>query len=416
MISYMIIAQLSFCIEASDNYRIDGSHKVATSQDIIVKQHVEDFKHLDEGFALLQAEGLYHLNFHDFLTIHSNLENESELSIEDFNQPGLGEVIQQAEDTIISAIQNSFLNILNVAIQNEISVDSIPDAKFNYAIRHHTGFMLPAIRCWINTQNDLGQTTLHRAAEHRHTEIAVILIAAQADLNVQNKQGKTPLHIAINSRNIPTSQLLIKSGANLNIKDSAGDTPLNLAARINYIKVTQMLLLYHADPNISDNAKNSPLHKAAQYKNIKIVKMLIEAQANLNQQNNSGDTPLHLASRRNAIGALMLLIEAQAEINIKNQCQETPLHNTIRYGNYIKAAQLLMSSQVIDINAENYHKDTPLHIAAQRNRIEISQLLIARKALLHVKNIKAQTPFQIAIGYGNNEIGSMLLVAHQSLN
>ena len=48
----------------------------------------------------------------------------------------------------------------------------------------------------MNTKDNRGKTSLHRAAEKGHKEIAELLIAAGADLNAKDDDGTTPLDMA----------------------------------------------------------------------------------------------------------------------------------------------------------------------------------------------------------------------------
>lgn len=81
----------------------------------------------------------------------------------------------------------------------------------------------------INPNN--GQTALHVAAlkNIKSIQIALALIAENADINSIDADGNTPLHIAAKNGNVHICQLLIVEGANKNAINNSGETPLNLA-------------------------------------------------------------------------------------------------------------------------------------------------------------------------------------------
>jgi len=64
----------------------------------------------------------------------------------------------------------------------------------------------------VNTKNNRGKTSLHRAAEKGHKEIAELLIAAGADVNAKDKNGETPRDRAISRNKTEIADLLRKHG------------------------------------------------------------------------------------------------------------------------------------------------------------------------------------------------------------
>jgi ankyrin repeat protein len=78
----------------------------------------------------------------------------------------------------------------------------------------------------INIKDQMsGSTPLITAATFGKTEIAKVLIDANADLNIKNNEGSTALHAAAFFCHIEIVQMLIDAGANKTVKNNHGATP-----------------------------------------------------------------------------------------------------------------------------------------------------------------------------------------------
>ena len=86
------------------------------------------------------------------------------------------------------------------------------------------------------------------------------------------------------------------------------------------------------------------------------------------------------------------------------------MHDACGKGN--RELVLEMITKGADINAQVdfglENGETPLHAAAQNGQIEISRLLIAREAYVNIKSKKNKTPLDLAIGFNNPEIATLL--------
>lgn len=65
---------------------------------------------------------------------------------------------------------------------------------------------------------------------------------------------------------------------------------------------------------------------------------------------------------------------------------KTALYEAVRRDN-IKIVKLLLTKEKIDINIQNYLKNTSLHLAAKKENIEIVRILLHHKRIkINIKN------------------------------
>jgi len=92
----------------------------------------------------------------------------------------------------------------------------------------------------VNTKDEHGITSLHKALLGGHEEIVELLIDNGADVNVKSDGGEYPLVTAILFHK-KIIELLITKGADVNVKDVDGDTPLDLANVFNRPETADLL-------------------------------------------------------------------------------------------------------------------------------------------------------------------------------
>ena len=90
-------------------------------------------------------------------------------------------------------------------------------------------------QCDVVSQNSIGQTALHLAAEHGHFRLARALVAGlsgQLVTDLGDHEGNTPLHSAAVSDNfLALDAFLEPSPLDVNVRNRNGETPLTLAAQ-----------------------------------------------------------------------------------------------------------------------------------------------------------------------------------------
>ena len=180
----------------------------------------------------------------------------------------------------------------------------------------------------FNSFSFSGDTALHLACKHQHSDIVRLLIGRSADVNKSNLDGRTPLHIACENSNLPIITILVEHDADLNAKDNFDNSALHFIAESkNDVILSEDCLKYLLKQKnidaISYNAVDaSPLHVAIVRKRATIAKILIESLENTEQQNahiNHPDigkmTPLMLAIYGKNVELSEMLLNAGANPN-----------------------------------------------------------------------------------------------------
>lgn len=178
---------------------------------------------------------------------------------------------------------------------------------------------------------------------------------------------------------------------------------------------------------------NNPLISATIFEKYDIVKYLIEQGANVNSKNQVDESPLYIAARYNRPDLVRLLVENGANVNDPDRYGNTPLtlsptreiSNLMnpydQNANLIKAVQAENIAAIKDALAKqadintttatsgNWQANTPLHIAACKNNVEIVKFLLDNGANIDV--VKAdgrQTPFQEAVACDAYDVVKLL--------
>ncbi|MGB3616168.1 MAG: ankyrin repeat domain-containing protein [Elainellaceae cyanobacterium] len=183
-----------------------------------------------------------------------------------------------------------------------------------------------------NEQNNKNRwTPLHVT---KSSEIARLLIEAEANPNLLDKQGKSPLLTAITlpTKANPSLQIrqliraLIAAGAEVCLNDRAGLSALHAAVASDLTEVASLLIEQGADVTYSLPPFGTPLHRAVNRKNEAIVRQLIAAGAPLETPAaRDGMTPLHFAAANGFSAAVQLLLDAGADATVKNARGEAPI-------------------------------------------------------------------------------------------
>lgn len=231
-------------------------------------------------------------------------------------------------------------------------------------------------------------TALGWAAHKGYLRCCQLLIEYGANPVTKCGDGVTALHLAASGGgNVSVCKLLIENNALVNARSSKKQTPLCLAAQKGYSHVVQLLLEHHADPNNEDEGKNTPLHLAASKGYEHCVDLLLKAGAEVDASTRKGVTPLHYAVQVGHAAVVRLLISAGAKVN----CNRKPLLLIAADDGNADVVRILLDANaavdckaiikaMLDKETEVSDNLTPLHLAASRAHLEVTQLLLSRGA------------------------------------
>ena len=201
----------------------------------------------------------------------------------------------------------------------------------------------------------------------------------------QTKPGVTPLYYAARSGFQDLVEHLIVNYPNqMNAPGGFLLTPLIAALGARQFQTAKLLYDNGALPNVTGLCRNTPLHSAVLYEDIEMVQILLKYKADVNRSNGSS-TPLHYASQG---------------LQLEEGCSIDSLSLS-------KIARLLLEHGA-DVNARNYRRSTPLHIAVEDGRVEVVQVLLEYGADVGAEDENGRTALQVVSNKRRDEIVKLL--------
>lgn len=233
------------------------------------------------------------------------------------------------------------------------------------------------------------------------------LIISGYDLDSKDDDGQTPLHRAITRDNNYIAELLIISGCDLNIPDKNGCTPLHSAIYNGNSNICKLLVDSGCKMDVSDNCGDTILHYAILFSNLYICKSCFDYGLNFEKKNLHYDTPvdllghmLEISKDNSTLKEIEYLIDHLDENypHEKDSSGNTRLHAAGYYKNDVFQARYLIQ-EGLDINIQNDHGDTPLHVALWNRSPDVAKLLILYGADLDIKNKNGNSPHMMVTKY-----------------
>lgn len=122
--------------------------------------------------------------------------------------------------------------------------------------------------------------------------------------------------------------------------------------------------------------------------------------------------PFQRAITRHA--ALALLLLAALAAGSPGYCD--PIHDAARDGDVKKVESLLKVNPALVSSKDEKYGQTPLHVAAFNDRLEVAKLLIENKADINAVANNGSTPLHLAAAKGNKDIVELLLANNVNIN
>ena len=170
---------------------------------------------------------------------------------------------------------------------------------------------------FLDWQDEIGNSPLHRAAHFRHVNISKILLQYGAETDLRNHRGGSPLHIAACQGSVAITTALLDAGAGKEARMVNGRSPLHLAVINGNIDVVTLLLRNQAFTEHRDKSRGqTPLSEAAEYGLAPTISILLEAGADIESTSLEGLTPLHWACRYNHSTSVEVLLASGANPDV----------------------------------------------------------------------------------------------------
>ncbi|CAH8642608.1 unnamed protein product [Heterobilharzia americana] len=197
---------------------------------------------------------------------------------------------------------------------------------------------------------------------------------------------------------------------------SGGQTALHAACQAGYLACVILLLQYGARRRNLDSTDNEAIHSAAQSENPDILRLLMRRNtvrisrlrniAGENDMTEGNLVDLDDNSPENEDN--IHLEEDIPDVNARNALRQTPLHLAVNRQN-IPMVQCLLEEMNALTNLQDCDGDTPLHDAISSQNIGLVRLLLRHNPDLTILNNAGQNSLHYATVYGGVEVIRLLL-------
>jgi ankyrin repeat protein len=278
----------------------------------------------------------------------------------------------------------------------------------------------------MSVLNREGITPLQLACRIDNCEAVSLLLERGAKLEDRSSHGDTALHIAAVEGNWVALDLLGIGSADINAWDSKGESLLHKQARKGCtVSIASHLLEKGANIEACNSQGYTPLQCAALTGNKLMFNFLMDKGANIDVQTAKGETLLHITppSNQDYLDILTLLLEQHLSANAITCSGLTPLHHIIvnqmgycdpssdKTTDYISL--LLSHGANVNAQARSPKAETALHLAvtAKMPRESVVSFLVKSGASLDAKTKDGKTPLHMAAERGRHSIFQVLVDA-----
>jgi hypothetical protein len=118
--------------------------------------------------------------------------------------------------------------------------------------------------------------------------------------------------------------------------------------------------------------------------------------------------PIHEAARDGDIKKVELLLKGQPDLvsSKEEKFGQTPLH-IAAFNDRLDVAKLLLENKA-DVNAKAKNGSTPLHLAAAKGNKDMVEFLLASKADINALDNDGWSPMHSAVTWGHNDVADLL--------
>ncbi|CAM5160999.1 unnamed protein product [Natator depressus] len=220
---------------------------------------------------------------------------------------------------------------------------------------------------------DYSSCDIVKATQYGILERCKELVEAGYDVRQPDKENVTLLHWAAINNRLDLVKFYISKGA---VVDQLGgdlnSTPLHWAIRQGHLSMVILLLNCGADPTLIDGEGYSSIHLAVVFQHMPIIAYLISKGQSVDTTDFSGQTPLMLSAQK-VIGPepTGFLLKFNPSLSAVDKIQKnTALHWAVTAGN-VNAVELLLDARS-SLDIKNVKGDTPLDLAHRiQNRLII---------------------------------------------
>ena len=239
------------------------------------------------------------------------------------------------------------------------------------------------------------QASLDLAAQRGHADIVELLLNHHAD-------SLDALGLAASGGHIDTLKVILRHGFDLEQKDIKGYTPFLRAAQTGQIEAVRFLLDQGALPNPKALDGSTALHLAARTGQGTLVNLLLDTFIDREVSDVLGFVPLHYAAAGGFADIVALLIQYGATPEKTTIDNATALHFAVLSGHFSTCQALLDAG--VDVTIVDSYGFAPLHLAAKEGFLAITQILLHKKAVIHLSSKQRSTELDIRAQWESGDV------------
>jgi ankyrin repeat protein len=209
------------------------------------------------------------------------------------------------------------------------------------------------------------------------------------------RPGNLPLTVAISAGDAEMVRILLAGGANPNLVQMYGSTAMSYAVGERHTEIIPQLLAAGAKAMPTDDSGHTPLGGAAAHGNIETLEVLVAAGARV-QPHPAGYSPLHAAVRNGQFEAAQWLLAHGADIDARDEGRETALHVAIERDEVELALALIAAGADPDVQTSDEKRVTPLILATKKGDVELITALLAAGADPHKQDADGESAIDLA--------------------
>lgn len=263
----------------------------------------------------------------------------------------------------------------------------------------------------INAQNENGVTALWQFSKEGDCETVKSLLdqGASPDISPEN----APLSVAARGGYLHIVELLLGAGASVNAKStaSADNTPLADAAMKGHFKIVQRLIEAESALDSVNAERNTPLLLAIFHRFEDIALLLIESGADVRVVDRMGFLAIHRASIAGLLGVVKTLCERlPLQMNFDGHDGWTPITEAAYHGQTAVVSYLIDIGADADIRGLTNNRGGAIHRAVQSGHAEVVRLLVERGRVdVESRDAEGKTALQLAAQHNKIEIVETLI-------
>uniref|UniRef100_A0A1I8JJD2 ANK_REP_REGION domain-containing protein n=1 Tax=Macrostomum lignano TaxID=282301 RepID=A0A1I8JJD2_9PLAT len=261
-----------------------------------------------------------------------------------------------------------------------------------------------------------GHSVLHCAVLSENEELVEFLLKnSTADPNSRDEDGLTPLQLAVEQENVAMADLFLESGVDVCLNPDGTIVELVQALDSENFELVRTLLDHYPEA-MSDDQFHKYYWQAWKLDATQIYSLLLISKYGLSDEAVQEATLLGQLASQGDVEQLKLKLSIH-NCNLRDWDCRTPLMWSAIAScdpteGHADCAQLLLSLRA-NPNAADLDGNSPLHLAAASNNVEVAALLLLHGADEKARNRKGATPAEVAKQSGQPDVQLFLETAEE---